>query len=102
MHTPKNLDGLITYLQMLLTPGEVPIIGEPFGRLHEVKFDDHDLANFEAFPELAPKLYLNTVHGDDGVKFFPQHWVHGLARFGLLNLLRMPHFGHYNVTDRLA
>lgn len=56
--TLKNLDGLCTYLQMPLTPSEVPIIGEPFGKLHEVKFDDHDLENLEAFPELAPKLYL--------------------------------------------
>ena len=57
---------------MSLTPGVVPIIGEPFGCLHEVKFDDHDLANFEAFLELALELYLDTVHGDDGVKVVPQ------------------------------
>ena len=87
---------------MSLTPGEVPIIGEPFGHLHEVKFDDHDLANFEAFPKLAPELYLDTVHGADGVKVVPQCWVCGLARFRLLNILRMPHFGHYNVTNWLA
>ena len=32
----------------------------------------------------------------------PQRWVRGLAGSGLLNLLWMPHFGHYNVTDQLA
>ena len=100
--TPKNLDGLITYLQMSLTPGEVPVIGEPFGRLHEIKFDDHELANLEAFPELAPELYLDRVQEDDGLKIFPMRWVHGIARSRLLNLLRMPHFGHYNITYRLA
>ena len=56
---------------MSLTPEEVPIIGEPFGRLHEVKFDDHDLANFEAFPELAPELYLDIVHRAVGSKLSP-------------------------------
>ena len=99
---PKNLDGLITYLFMPLNPGEAPVIGETFGCLHEVNFVHLDLANFEAFPELAPKLYLDTVHGADGVKFVPQHWVRGLAGSRLLNLLRMPHFRHYNITDWLA
>ena len=61
MCTSKNLDSLITYLQMPLTPGEVSIISEPFRRLHEIKFDDHDLASLEAFPELAPELYLERI-----------------------------------------
>lgn len=61
MHTLKNLDGLITYLQMSLTLGEVPVIGEPFGRLHEINFDDHDLGSLEAFPKLAPELYLDAI-----------------------------------------
>ena len=46
---------------MPLTLGEVPVIGEPFGRLHEVKFDDHDLAYLKAFLELAPELYLDRI-----------------------------------------
>lgn len=99
MRTSKNLNGLITYLQMPLTPRDVPVIIEPFGRLHEIKFDDHDLACLEAFPELAPELYLETIHTDDGIKMVPHRWVRGLARFRVLNLLRMPHFGHYNVTE---
>ena len=32
----------------------------------------------------------------------PQRWVCGLAGSGLLNFLRMPYFGRYNITDRLA
>ena len=32
----------------------------------------------------------------------PQQWVSRLAGFEIRNLLRMPNFGHYNVTDRLA
>lgn len=87
---------------MPLTPGEVPIIGELVGKLHEVKFDDHDLENIEAFPELGPVLYLDSIHGDDGVTVIPQFWVWGLATSRLLNLLKMPQFGHYNITNRLA
>lgn len=30
------------------------------------------------------------------------HWVRGLAGSGLLNLLRMPPFGHYNITDQIV
>ena len=90
------------YVQISLTPGEVPIIGEPFVKLHEVKFDDHDLANLEAFPKLASELYLERVLEDDGIKIVPMPWAHGLASFGLLNLLRMPHFFHYNITDGLV
>ena len=86
-HTPKSLDGLRTYLKMPLTPGEVPVIGEPFGRLHEVKFDDHDLANLEAFPEWAPELYLHRIQENDGINIVPMHWVHGLVGSELLNLL---------------
>ena len=62
---------------MSLTTEEVPIIGEPFGLLHEIKFYDHDLAIFEALLELTPELYLDIVHGADGVKVFPQCWVRG-------------------------
>lgn len=87
---------------MLLTPGEVPVIGEPFGRLHEIKFDDHYLAILEAFPELTAELYLQMIKVEDGIKNFPQQWVHGLAGSELLNLLRMPHFGHYNIRNWLA
>lgn len=85
-----------------LTPREVPILGDPCGRLHEVKFNDHDLADHDAFSELAPALYFDTIHEDDGITVVPQHWVCGLARSRLLNLLRMPHFGRYNITDHLA
>ena len=53
---PKKFDGLITYLQTLLTPGEVLVIRDTCRRIHEVKFDDHDLENYEAFPEMAPTL----------------------------------------------
>ena len=56
---------------MPLTPGEVPIIGEPFGKLHEVKFDDHDLSNLEAFLELAPELYLERILEYDGINIGP-------------------------------
>ena len=87
---------------MSLTLGEVPVLSDPCGKLHEVKFDDHDLVNYEAFPELAPTLYFDTIYVTYGVTVVPQRWVCGLARSGLLNLLQMPHFGHYNVTDRLA
>ena len=90
---------MITYLQTPLTPGEVPIIGDPCGRIHEVKFEDHDLADHDAFPELASELYFDTIYEDDGITIVPQRWVYNLARFGLLNLFRMPHFGHYNITD---
>ena len=30
------------------------------------------------------------------------HWVGGLAMSGLLKLLRMQHFGDYNIMDHLA
>ena len=57
---------------------------------------------FRSFPELTPALYFNTIYVDDGVTVVPQHWVRRLAGSGLLNLLRMPHFRHYNVTNQLA
>lgn len=102
VHTPKNLDGMCAYLQMPLILGEVPIIGESFGKLHTVKFDDHGLVNLEVFPELALELYLERVLEDDVLKVIPMPWASGLAGSGLLNLLRMPHFGHYNITDRIV
>ena len=71
MRTPKNLDSLISYLQTPLTPGEVPVLSDPCGRLHEVKFDDHDLENFEAFPELAPELYIDMIYVNYGSQLFP-------------------------------
>ena len=73
MRMSKSLDGLCTYLQMPLTPGEVPVIGNPFGKLHEAKFDDHDLANYEAFPQLAPDFYLERMVEDDRVQVIPMH-----------------------------
>ena len=100
--TQKNLDGLVTYLQNPLTPGEFPVLSDPCGRLHEVKLDDHDLADSETLPELAPALYFNTIRANDGVTVVPQRWVCGLAGSGLFYLLLMPHFGHYSVIDWLA
>ena len=90
---------MVTYFHTPLPPGEVPVLNDPCGRLHEVKFHDHDLENYEAFPKLNPKLYFDTTHTDDGVTVIPQKWVSGLVGSGLLNLLRMPHFGHYNIMD---
>ena len=87
---------------MLLTPGEVPVLSDPYGKLHEVKFDDRDLDNYEAFHELIPMIYFDTIYVDDGVIVVPQRWVSILDGSGLLNLLRMPHFSLYNVTDQLA
>lgn len=87
---------------MPLIPGKVPIFGESFGKLHTIKFDDHDLANPEAFLEWAPELYLERVLEDDVLKVVPMTWASGLARFGLLNLLGMPHFSHYNITNRIV
>lgn len=58
---------------MSLTLSEVPVICEPFGKLHEVKFDDHDLANYEAFPQLAPEFYLERILEDDKVQVIPMH-----------------------------
>ena len=84
---PKNIDGMHAYLQMPLILGEVPIIGESFGKLHMVKFDDHDLANLEAFPELAPELYLERVLEDDVLKVVPMPWESGFAGSILLNFL---------------
>ena len=62
---PKNLEGMCAYLQMPLISGEVSIIGEAHGKLTSIKFDDQDLAKLEAFPELAPELYVERVLEDD-------------------------------------
>ena len=58
---------------MPLTLCEVPVIVEPFGKIHGVKFNDHDLANLEAFPKLAPEIYLERILEDDGIKVIPMH-----------------------------
>ena len=84
---PKNLEGMHSYLQMPLILGEVPIISEAHGKLTSIKFDDHDLANLEVFPELAPELYLETILEEDVFQFFPMSWARGLAMSSLLNLL---------------
>ena len=57
---------------MLLTLREVPIVSDPYQKLHEVKFDDHDLVKYEAFPELTPTLYFDTSYTDDGVTVVTQ------------------------------
>ena len=46
-------------------------MSDPCGKLHEVKFDDHDLANYEAFPELTLTLYFDTIYADNGVTVVP-------------------------------
>ena len=93
VRTPKNLKCLHSYMQIPLILGEVPIIGEAYSKLSSIKFDDHDLANLEAFPELAPELYLERVLEDDVLKVVPMLWAHGLVGLGLLNLMPIPHFG---------
>ena len=79
MHVPKNVDVVRAYLQIPLVPTEVPLIGDMFEGLPSLKLDDHDLANLDAFPTLAPELYLERVLYDNVVKVDPMSWVHGLV-----------------------
>ena len=95
----KNIEGLCSYMQMPLILGEVLIIGEAYDKLSSINFDDHDL---EAFPKLAPKFYLKRVLEDDVLRVLPMPWACGLEGSGLLNLLHIPHFGLYNVTDQVV
>lgn len=70
-----------------------------FGNIPLVKFDDHDLANEETFPNLVPELYLEQVLYDNVPKFESMPWAHGLHVSGILNLLRIPYFGKYPITS---
>ena len=87
VYTPKNIDVFCSYIQILLVLDEVTIIGDMFGSLPSINFDDHDLANIEAFVELAPELYLERVLYDIVLKVVPMLCAHELAGSGLLNLL---------------
>ena len=84
---------------MSLVPDEISIIGDMFGNLPSIKFDDHNHANIEAFLELVPELYLERILRDIVLKVVPIPWARGLAGSGLLNLLWIPHFGQYNITN---
>lgn len=65
VHTPKNIYVVQEYLQISLVPQVLPLIGDMFGSLPSIKFDDHDLENEDTFPDLAPNLYLERVLYDN-------------------------------------
>lgn len=96
---PKDLDTVHDYLQMPLILEAVTLYGDMFGKIPVVNFDDYDLPNEKAFPKLVPKFYLERVVYVGVVKVEPMPWACGLSNAGILNLLRIPHFGRYPIMD---
>ena len=69
--------------------------GDLVGYAAVVKFIDYNLADGKTYPHFKPASYLllekNPRTGRD--EFVPQPHVQILEQSGLLNVLRLPHFG---------
>ena len=69
--------------------------GELLGYVPALKFTDYNLGDSKTYPQFRPDQYLivqrNPRTNTD--EFVPMEHVHILERSGLLNLLRIPHFG---------
>ena len=65
-----------------------------------VKMEDWYLIDVDKFPMLTPRIYLDCVPYDGGiVRVELKHWVLGLHKAGLLNLLQVPHFERNLIND---
>lgn len=82
---------------MSLSPQDVPLLCQMFGKTPQVNFDNYDLSNEATFPELAPENYLERVLYDDVQKVESMPWACGLHNVGILNLIRIPYFGQYPI-----
>ena len=69
--------------------------GDLLGYSTNVKLIDYNLGDSKTYPQFCPDQYLtvqrNPRTGAD--EFVPVEHVQILERLGLLNLLRIPHFG---------
>lgn len=70
----------------------VPFNRDIFGSLPSIKFDEHDLANEDAFLDLEKVLYDNVPK----VESMP--WACRQPTFGILNFLHIPHFGRHVIA----
>ena len=76
-------------------PEEVQEQGNMLGKIDQLKFQDYNLQDPQKFPQFQADQYL-VVREDPVMKrqsLAPQPWIEALEPSGLLNLLRIPHFG---------
>jgi hypothetical protein len=65
------------------------------GHIGKLKYSDHDVVDEEKFPELAKRVYMDTM----GTNLFgepidkPLQWATRLEKTGILGLVDIPHFG---------
>lgn len=76
-------------------PEEVQEQGNLLGKIDQLKFQDYNLQGPQKFPQFQADQYL-LVREDPVTKrqsLALQPWIEVLEPSGLLNLLRIPHFG---------
>jgi hypothetical protein len=65
------------------------------GHIGKLKYSDHNVAYTDKFPELAKRVYLETVSTNSvGEPIHqPLQWETGLEKTRILGLFDLPHFG---------
>jgi hypothetical protein len=76
------------------------------GNISSLNFFDHDITDEQKFPELAREKYLciKSVTSIGVILLEMQMWAIGIEKLGILNLLKVPHFGcilEINACDKL-
>ena len=66
----------------------IPVEGEMFEKVPQLRMEDWDITDTDKFPKLALEIYLDHVQYEGGiVRLEPKIWVLGLHKVGLLNSL---------------
>ena len=82
----KDVDVAKTMLQSPLLPNDIRFEGLSMACISSIKFEDWYLVDNDKFPKLIKD------------NLFPQKWLPGVEKAGLLNLKWLPHYYHTTIT----
>jgi hypothetical protein len=76
-------------------PDGVQVEPQLLGQVGKLKYSDHDVSDETKFPELAQRVFMQTITVNQLGEMIsqPHQWAVGLDRTRILGLLKLPHFG---------
>jgi hypothetical protein len=79
-------------------PKGIRIVGSQLGQILLLKNNDFNLGDWKNYAMLAPHHYLTKTTRKKPC-LVSQPWIKGLAQSTVLNVMKIPHFGHHQKVN---
>jgi hypothetical protein len=76
----------------------IRVVGSQLGQIPLLKNNDFNLGDRKNYAMLAPHRYLMKSTGKKP-RLISQPWIKGLAQSTVLNVMKIPHFGHHQEVN---